>query len=31
MQAAVDIPGLQLSNQDYYPYVYFRIDLSLLD
>ncbi|XP_036288469.1 V-type proton ATPase subunit C 2 isoform X6 [Pipistrellus kuhlii] len=31
LDAAVDIPGLQLNNQDYYPYVYFRIDLSLLD
>lgn len=30
-QASVEIPGLQLSNQDYFPYVYFRIDLSLLD
>ncbi|NXH39885.1 VATC2 ATPase, partial [Dicaeum eximium] len=27
----MDIPGLQLSNQEYYPYVYFKIDLSLLD
>lgn len=31
LDAAMDIPGLQLNNQDYYPYVYFRIDLSLLD
>ncbi|XP_008160637.2 V-type proton ATPase subunit C 2 isoform X2 [Eptesicus fuscus] len=31
LDAAVDIPGLQLNNQDYYPYVYFRIDLGLLD
>ncbi|KAM3852748.1 V-type proton ATPase subunit C 2 isoform 2-T8 [Vipera latastei] len=31
MDTSVDIPGLQLSNQDYYPYVYFKIDLSLLD
>lgn len=30
-QASVEIPGLQLSNQDYFPYVYFHIDLSLLD
>jgi hypothetical protein len=31
LQASVEIPGLQLSNQDYFPYVYFHIDLSLLD
>ncbi|XP_015679524.1 V-type proton ATPase subunit C 2 [Protobothrops mucrosquamatus] len=31
LDTSVDIPGLQLSNQDYYPYVYFKIDLSLLD
>ncbi|XP_070589105.1 V-type proton ATPase subunit C 2 isoform X3 [Erythrolamprus reginae] len=31
MDTSVDIPGLQLSNQDYYPYVYFKIDLSVLD
>ncbi|XP_042313536.1 V-type proton ATPase subunit C 2 [Sceloporus undulatus] len=31
MDSSVDIPGLQLSSQDYYPYVYFKIDLSLLD
>ncbi|XP_017911146.1 PREDICTED: V-type proton ATPase subunit C 2 isoform X2 [Capra hircus] len=31
LDAAVEIPGLQLSNQDYFPYVYFHIDLSLLD
>ncbi|NXH64609.1 VATC2 ATPase, partial [Rhabdornis inornatus] len=31
MDPGVDIPGLQLSNQEYYPYVYFKIDLSLLD
>lgn len=31
LDAAMDIPGLPLHNQDYYPYVYFRIDLSLLD
>ncbi|KFV91575.1 V-type proton ATPase subunit C 2, partial [Eurypyga helias] len=30
LQPGMDIPGLQLSNQEYYPYVYFRIDLSLL-
>uniref|UniRef100_F6VHG3 V-type proton ATPase subunit C n=1 Tax=Ornithorhynchus anatinus TaxID=9258 RepID=F6VHG3_ORNAN len=28
MDAAMDIPGLQLSNQDYFPYVYFHIDLA---
>ncbi|XP_045834962.1 V-type proton ATPase subunit C 2 isoform X4 [Meles meles] len=31
LDASVEIPGLQLSTQDYFPYVYFRIDLSLLD
>lgn len=31
LQASVEIPGLQLSTQDYFPYVYFHIDLSLLD
>ncbi|XP_057622143.1 V-type proton ATPase subunit C 2 isoform X2 [Chionomys nivalis] len=31
LDASVEIPGLQLSNQDYFPYVYFQIDLSLLD
>ncbi|KAH0621976.1 hypothetical protein JD844_023800 [Phrynosoma platyrhinos] len=31
MDSSMDIPGLQLSSQDYYPYVYFKIDLSLLD
>ncbi|NXJ16542.1 VATC2 ATPase, partial [Odontophorus gujanensis] len=31
MDPSIDIPGLQLSNQEYYPYVYFKIDLSLLD
>uniref|UniRef100_A0A8D0DIX4 V-type proton ATPase subunit C n=1 Tax=Salvator merianae TaxID=96440 RepID=A0A8D0DIX4_SALMN len=31
MDTSLDIPGLQLSNQDYYPYVYFKIDLSILD
>ncbi|NXN94129.1 VATC2 ATPase, partial [Rhinopomastus cyanomelas] len=31
MDPGIDIPGLQLSNQEYYPYVYFKIDLSLLD
>ncbi|KAM4772257.1 V-type proton ATPase subunit C 2 [Rhinophrynus dorsalis] len=27
----MDIPGLQLSNQDYYPYVCYKIDLTSLD
>ncbi|XP_074065859.1 V-type proton ATPase subunit C 2 isoform X1 [Macrotis lagotis] len=31
LDASVDIPGIQLNNQDYFPYVYFHIDLSLLD
>ncbi|NXE21458.1 VATC2 ATPase, partial [Ardeotis kori] len=31
MDPGMDIPGLQLSNQEYYPYVYFKIDLSLPD
>lgn len=31
LDASVDIPGLQLNNQDYFPYVYFHIDLHLLD
>ncbi|XP_073192118.1 V-type proton ATPase subunit C 2 isoform X4 [Lepidochelys kempii] len=31
LDMSMDIPGLQLSNQEYYPYVYFKIDLSLLD
>ena len=31
LDASVEIPGLQLSNQDYFPCVYFHIDLSLLD
>ncbi|XP_044940809.1 V-type proton ATPase subunit C 2 isoform X1 [Mustela lutreola] len=31
LDASVEIPGLQLSTQDYFPYVYFHIDLSLLD
>ncbi|XP_070368717.1 V-type proton ATPase subunit C 2 isoform X17 [Equus asinus] len=31
LDASVEIPGLQLNSQDYFPYVYFHIDLSLLD
>ncbi|CAJ0941308.1 unnamed protein product [Ranitomeya imitator] len=27
----MDIPGLQLNNQEYYPYVSFKIDLTSLD
>ncbi|KAK1806393.1 hypothetical protein P4O66_004913 [Electrophorus voltai] len=30
-QSAVDIPGLNLSQQEYYPYVYYKIDCNLLD
>ena len=30
-QAAMDIPGLNLSQQEYYPYVYYKIDCNLLD
>ncbi|MGH0149718.1 UNVERIFIED_CONTAM: hypothetical protein FKN15_052003 [Acipenser sinensis] len=29
--AVVDIPGLSVGNQDYYSYVYFKIDLNLID
>ncbi|XP_004696091.1 V-type proton ATPase subunit C 2 isoform X2 [Echinops telfairi] len=31
LDASVEIPGLQFNHQDYFPYVYFHIDLSLLD
>uniref|UniRef100_A0A8C6M7V1 V-type proton ATPase subunit C n=1 Tax=Nothobranchius furzeri TaxID=105023 RepID=A0A8C6M7V1_NOTFU len=31
IDASMDIPGLNLSQQDYYPYVYYKIDCSLLD
>ncbi|XP_066530351.1 V-type proton ATPase subunit C 1-B [Hoplias malabaricus] len=31
IDASIDIPGLNLSQQDYYPYVYYKIDCSLLD
>ncbi|XP_032998991.1 V-type proton ATPase subunit C 2 isoform X1 [Lacerta agilis] len=31
MDTSMDIPGLQLGNQDYYPYVCFKIDLSILE
>ncbi|XP_012676906.1 V-type proton ATPase subunit C 1-A [Clupea harengus] len=30
-QPAMDIPGLNLSAQEYYPYVYYKIDCNLLD
>lgn len=31
LQSAMDIPGLNLSQQEYYPYVYYKIDCNLLD
>ena len=31
LQASMDIPGLNLSQQEYYPYVYYKIDCNLLD
>ncbi|XP_026797985.2 V-type proton ATPase subunit C 1-B [Pangasianodon hypophthalmus] len=31
IDASMDIPGLNLSQQEYYPYVYYKIDCSLLD
>ncbi|XP_054557361.1 V-type proton ATPase subunit C 2 isoform X1 [Talpa occidentalis] len=31
LDASVEIPGIQLNNHEYYPYVYFHIDLNLLD
>ncbi|XP_042639603.1 V-type proton ATPase subunit C 2 [Orycteropus afer afer] len=31
LDASVEIPGLQFNNQDYFPYVYFHIDLNLLE
>uniref|UniRef100_A0A8B9K1E5 V-type proton ATPase subunit C n=1 Tax=Astyanax mexicanus TaxID=7994 RepID=A0A8B9K1E5_ASTMX len=31
IDASMDIPGLNLSQQEYYPYVYYKIDLNLLD
>uniref|UniRef100_A0AAY3ZXD6 V-type proton ATPase subunit C n=1 Tax=Denticeps clupeoides TaxID=299321 RepID=A0AAY3ZXD6_9TELE len=30
-QSAMDIPGINLSQQEYYPYVYYKIDCNLLD
>ncbi|XP_078253888.1 V-type proton ATPase subunit C 1-A [Rhinoraja longicauda] len=31
IDAAMDIPGLSLSQQEYYPYVYYKIDCNLLE
>ncbi|XP_017337920.1 V-type proton ATPase subunit C 1-B [Ictalurus punctatus] len=31
IDAPMDIPGLNLSQQEYYPYVYYKIDCSLID
>uniref|UniRef100_A0A668A5T0 V-type proton ATPase subunit C n=1 Tax=Myripristis murdjan TaxID=586833 RepID=A0A668A5T0_9TELE len=31
IDSAMDIPGLNLSQQEYYPYVYYKIDCNLLD
>ncbi|NXT19140.1 VATC1 ATPase, partial [Syrrhaptes paradoxus] len=31
VDATMDIPGLNLSQQEYYPYVYYKIDCNLLD
>uniref|UniRef100_A0A8D0MC37 V-type proton ATPase subunit C n=1 Tax=Sus scrofa TaxID=9823 RepID=A0A8D0MC37_PIG len=31
IDAPVDIPGLNLSQQEYYPYVYYKIDCNLLE
>ncbi|XP_006626108.2 V-type proton ATPase subunit C 1-A isoform X1 [Lepisosteus oculatus] len=31
LDAGVDLPGLGLSNQEYYCYVYFTIDVNLID
>lgn len=31
LQATMDIPGLNLSQQEYYPYVYYKIDCNLLE
>lgn len=27
----IDIPGLMSLQQDYYPYVYFKMDLNYID
>lgn len=31
IDASMDIPGLNLSQQEYYPYVYYKIDCNLFD
>ncbi|KFO92741.1 V-type proton ATPase subunit C 1, partial [Buceros rhinoceros silvestris] len=31
IDASMDIPGLNLSQQEYYPYVYYKIDCNLLE
>uniref|UniRef100_A0AAY3ZZV0 V-type proton ATPase subunit C n=1 Tax=Denticeps clupeoides TaxID=299321 RepID=A0AAY3ZZV0_9TELE len=31
IDSAMDIPGINLSQQEYYPYVYYKIDCNLLD
>ncbi|NWR55841.1 VATC1 ATPase, partial [Bucorvus abyssinicus] len=31
IDATMDIPGLNLSQQEYYPYVYYKIDCNLLE
>ncbi|XP_051948935.1 V-type proton ATPase subunit C 1-A-like isoform X2 [Xyrauchen texanus] len=31
IDASMDIPGLNLSQQEYYPYVYYKIECNLLD
>ncbi|XP_058610606.1 V-type proton ATPase subunit C 1-B isoform X2 [Onychostoma macrolepis] len=31
IDASMDIPGLNLSQQEYYPYVYYKLDCNLLD
>ncbi|XP_056336370.1 V-type proton ATPase subunit C 1-B [Danio aesculapii] len=31
IDGSVDIPGLNLSQQEYYPYVYYKIDANLLE
>uniref|UniRef100_H2T8X0 V-type proton ATPase subunit C n=1 Tax=Takifugu rubripes TaxID=31033 RepID=H2T8X0_TAKRU len=31
IDASMDIPGLNLSQQEYYPYVYYKVDCNLLD
>ncbi|XP_069579772.1 V-type proton ATPase subunit C 1-A-like isoform X1 [Brachyistius frenatus] len=31
IDSAMDIPGLNLSQQEYYPYVYYKIDCNMLD